>query len=44
MITVTPQGDKYTIIITEGNQDRWITVDEDTARELVEKLGDVLNG
>lgn len=43
-ITATPQGNKYTIVIKEGNQDRWITVDKDTARELVEKLGSVLNG
>ena len=43
-VSVTPQGDKYTIIITEGKQDRWLTVDEDTARELVEKLAIVLGG
>lgn len=43
MITVTPQGNKYTIVIKEGNQDRWLTVDKDTARELLEKLGSVLN-
>lgn len=42
MITVTQQGNKYTVIIKEGNQDRWITVDKDTARELVTKLGSAL--
>lgn len=43
MITVTQQGNKYTIVIKESNQDRWITVDKDTARELISKLGSVLN-
>ena len=31
-IKITPIGNKYTIVIKEGNQDRWLTVDEDTAR------------
>lgn len=43
MITVTPQGDKYTIIIKQGNQDRWFTIDKDTAMELIEKLGSMLD-
>ena len=43
-IKITPIGNKYTIVIKEGNQDRWLTVDEDTARELISKLGSVLNG
>ena len=43
-ITATQQGNKYTIIIKEGEQDRWFTVDKDTARELISKLGSVLNG
>lgn len=42
-ITINRQGKKYTIVIKEGNQDRWLTVDEDTARELISKLGSVLN-
>lgn len=44
MITVTQQGNKYTVVIKEGNQDRWITVDKDTVRELISKLGSVLDG
>lgn len=43
MITVTPQGNKYTVVIKEGEQDRWITVDKDTARELIMKLGSALD-
>lgn len=43
MITVTQQGNKYTIVIKEGEQDRWFTVDKDTARELISKLGSVLD-
>lgn len=42
-VKITPQGNKYTIVIKEGEQDRWLTVDEDTARELIMKLGSVLD-
>lgn len=41
-ITVNRIGKKYNIIIKEGNQERWLTLDKESARELLSKLGSAL--
>ena len=42
-ITVNRLGEKYNIIIKEGNQERWLTLDKESARELLSKLGSAFN-
>lgn len=42
-IKVNRIGKKYSIIIKEGNQERWLTLDKESARELLSKLGSALD-
>ena len=42
-ITITPKEGKIQFDIRQGNQTRWFSVEEETARELYQKLGSVLN-
>lgn len=42
-IKVNRIGKKYNIIIKEGNQERWLTLDKESARELLSKLGSALD-
>lgn len=42
-ITITKNEDKYEVNIKQGKQARWFTIDEDEARELLEKLGGLLD-
>ena len=37
-IQITKTGDKYEVTIKQGKQARWFTIDEEEARELLEKL------
>lgn len=42
-IKVNRLGKKYSIIIKEGNQERWLTLDKESVRELLSKLGSALD-
>lgn len=41
-ITITPKEGNIQFDIRQGNQTRWFSVEEETARELYDILGDVL--
>lgn len=41
-ITITPKEGNIQFDIIQGNQTRWFSVEEETARELYDILGDVL--
>ncbi|WP_156956013.1 hypothetical protein [Carnobacterium pleistocenium] len=37
-IIITKNGDKFEVSIKQGKQSRWFTIDEEEAKELINKL------